>query len=114
MKKIAMMVTMLLVLSGCSLFAIDGANDDSNSTMPAAGNTKLEATIEEAELALKKAASVGGEWRDSKKKYIKGAKSALSKGDVKTALRLANKAKFEAEMGYKQAMEQQKAGPWLF
>jgi len=112
MKKIVIAATVSFVLSGCSLFAADSSNDKASVT--ASGNTELEAAIKTAESSLKKAASVGGEWRDSKKKYIKGAKAALSKGDIKKAMQLANKAKFEAEMGYTQAMEQQKAGPWLF
>jgi len=112
MKKIVAAVTTAFVLSGCSLFAADSGNTE--ESVMSGGNTEVEAIIKSAESALGKAASVGGEWRDSKKKHIKGAKAALSKGDIKKAMQLASKAKFEAEMGYTQAMEQQKAGPWLF
>jgi len=57
---------------------------------------------------------VEGEWRDAKKKMVKKAKAAAGKGDYKKAIKLANKAKFEGEMGYKQAMDEKNAGPWLF
>jgi hypothetical protein len=80
----------------------------------AGGNAEVEKLIKEAEAAINKADSVGGEWRDTNKKYLKKAKAALAKGDVETAENLAKRAKFEGEMGYQQAMEQEKAGPWLF
>ncbi len=64
--------------------------------------------------AVKKAAKIGGEWRDSKKKFIKKAKAAASKKDYKKAIKLANKAKFEGDAGYTQAMAEKDAKPWLF
>ena len=36
------------------------------------------------------------------------------KKDYKKAIKLANKAKAEGEMGYKQAMAEKDAKPWLF
>ncbi|HEY5603730.1 MAG TPA: SoxXA-binding protein [Gammaproteobacteria bacterium] len=111
MKKIAIIVATLLVLAGCSLFA-----EQSEEAKVAAGGAipEVEAAINEAEAAIKKADSVGGEWRDSSSKLLKDAKAAAAKGDSKTALKLAKEAKFQGEMGYQQAKEQGKAGPWLF
>lgn len=89
--------------------------DDSGSTGGSAGgNAEVEALIAKAESAIKKSASVGGEWRDAKKKILKDAKAALAKGDLKTAEKKAKFALFQGEMGIKQAEEQKNAGPWLF
>ena len=104
MKKLAITGALLIALAGCaSTEETDGAD--------AAAAT---AAIEAAEAALAKARSVEGEWRDAKKKFLKQAKAAAHKGDYQTAIKLANKAKFQGEMGYQQAMEQKNAGPWLF
>jgi nucleoid-associated protein YgaU len=56
-----------------------------------------------AEAARKKAASVGGEWRDTGK-IIKQAKAALKAGDGSKCVALANKARRQGEMGYAQAL----------
>ena len=106
MKKLAITMTgaLLIALSGC---ASQGKTEDVN----AAATT---AAIEAAEAALNKARSVDGEWRDARKVYLKKAKAAAHKADYKTAIKLANIAKFQGEMGYQQAIEQKDAGPWLF
>ena len=106
MKKLAIAITgaLLITLSGCAATVkTEGAN--------AAAAT---AAIEAAEAALNKARSVDGEWRDARKVYLKKAKAAAHKADYKTAIKLANIAKFQGEMGYQQAIEQKDAGPWLF
>ena len=56
-----------------------------------------------ANAAKKKAASVGGEWRDIGK-ILKKAKKALKAGDAATCVKLANKARRQAEIGYAQAL----------
>jgi len=94
-------------LGGCAT-----SGGDSTATNDEA--TAAKSAIAAAEASLKKARSVEGEWRDAKKKILKKAKAAASKGDFKTAIKLANKAKFQGDMGYKQAMDQKNAGPWLF
>jgi len=112
MKKLAIVVATLFILSGCSLFS-DGGSGGGDSGGGAA-SPEVAAAIGEAEAAIKKAKSVGGEWRDAGGKFLKDAKAAAAKGDDATALKLAKKAKFQGEMGYQQAKEQEKAGPWLF
>lgn len=85
----------------------------------------LKATISAAD----KAASVGGEWRDTRWKkstfvkwvkpdgstekgsYVGIAEKAAASGDYTKAIELLEMAKFQAEMGYAQAMEQKNAGP---
>jgi len=108
MKKLAITIvvaTIIIAINGCSLFRSGGGSNAS----PAAA-----AAIDDAESAIKKASSVDGLWRDTASKIITSAKDAAAKGDDATAIKMANKAKFQAEMGYKQAMSQEKAGPWLF
>ncbi|MDH5435245.1 MAG: SoxXA-binding protein [Gammaproteobacteria bacterium] len=63
-----------------------------------------------AKAAIKKAASVGGEWRDSGD-FLKKAASAAKAGDYETAINLAIKAQREGEMGYAQAMAEKDAQP---
>ena len=112
MKKLALVVATLFILGGCSTF-----QDQSSGEKAASGGTaspEVEAAIKEAEDAIKKAGTIGGEWRDSSGKLLKNAKAAAAKGDSKAALKLAKEAKFQGEMGYQQAKEQEKAGPWLF
>lgn len=65
--------------------------------------------IEKAEASRKKAASVKGEWRDTAK-IIKKAKAAAKKGDYHKALKLANTAYRQGELGYQQAMDEKNAG----
>ena len=87
----------------------------------------LKATTE----AVDKAASVGGEWRDTrwakstfvkwtntdgssvKGSYMGIAEKAAAAGKYDKAVELLKTAKFQAEMGYQQAMEQKNAGPRL-
>jgi hypothetical protein len=111
MKKLAIVVATLFILSGCSLFSDGGSGggDGGGSASPAVAEE-----IAAAEEAIKKSKKAGGEWRDAAGKYLKDAKAAAAKGDDKTALKLAKKAKFEGEMGLQQAKEQANAGPWLF
>lgn len=69
----------------------------------------FEKAITSADAARKKAASVGGEWRDTGK-LIKKARAAAEKGDYEKAVKLANTAKMQGEAGYQQAMDQKDAG----
>ena len=112
MRKTAFVCAGLLTLS--LLSACESGGMKSDDMAQAGGSSDIEQLIKDADEAIKKASSAGGEWRDSGGKYLKEAKAALSKGDADTAKKLAEKAKFEGEMGYQQAMEQQNAGPWLF
>ena len=112
MKKFAIVVGTLFILSGCSLFS--GGGDSSSGGGGGGGNTEAQAAIKAAEEALDAANKLGGEWRDSRGKMLKKAKAAASKGDNETAIKLAKEAKFEAEAGLAQAKDQANAGPWLF
>lgn len=69
--------------------------------------------ISDADAERKKAAKVGGEWRDTGK-FLKQAEEAAKKGDFKKALKLAKKASSESKLGYEQAVSQQDLVPFLF
>jgi hypothetical protein len=71
----------------------------------AADNTQALSSIAAAETAQKKAASVDGEWRDTGK-IIKKAKAAQAEGKFDKAVKLANKAARQGELGYEQANSQ--------
>lgn len=65
----------------------------------------VERAIILADMARKKAASVEGEWRDTRR-MINQARIAIWKGELKTAMELAGKAQEQAELGYAQAVRQ--------
>jgi len=69
-----------------------------------------EQAVKDAKAAIKQAGSMGHEWRDSGKTLKKAAKAADA-GDYDKAIKLANKAKREGELGHKQAMAEKNAGP---
>jgi len=72
---------------------------------PAMAAGDFDALYKQAEAARAKAASVGGEWRDIGK-ILKKAKKAAADKKMDVAMKLAAKAKFQGEQGYKQAMAQ--------
>jgi hypothetical protein len=103
--KLIRNLALAVALAGLSVGAVQAAQD-------AAGDGKaaeFQAAIEKAEAARKKAASVGGEWRDTGK-LIKQAQAAAKKEDYSTALKLAHEAFRQGELGYQQAVSQENAG----
>jgi len=82
------------------------AEKPAEATAPAAAGDAISVAITEAKAAKKKAASVGGEWRDIGK-FIKKAEEAAKGGETKKALKLAKKAKFQSDAGIKQAKNQE-------
>ena len=69
---------------------------------------EAEAMIAAAEEARKKAASVGGEWRDTAN-MIKNAETLVGAGEFDEAIKAASAAKFQAERGYEQAVAEKGA-----
>jgi hypothetical protein len=98
MKFNTLLATLLLAFSAHAL-----ADDAAKAADPAAA-------IEVAEAAQKAASEVGFEWRDTAK-LIKSAKKALEAGETEKAIKLANTAKLQGEMGVKQAEVAKNAGP---
>lgn len=63
-----------------------------------------------AKASMKKAASVGGAWRDSGK-ILKKAAAAAKKKDYAKAIKLAGQVQRQGELGYKQSMAEKGAQP---
>jgi len=94
LKPAAIVVLALGVTIGCT--------QQQQKPAPAAEKPSAAAlAIKAAKDANKKAKAVGYEWRDTGK-IIKKAEAALKKGDEKTALKLANKARAQAEEALRQ------------
>jgi hypothetical protein len=70
---------------------------------------QAESMIAAAEEARKKAAAVGGEWRDTAQ-MIKNAQTLAGAGEFDKAIEAASAAKFQAERGYEQSMAEKDAG----
>ncbi|HHC74477.1 MAG TPA: SoxXA-binding protein [Thiothrix sp.] len=98
MKFNVLFASLLLALS-TQAFAEDAAK----TADPAAAITAAEA-------AHKAAQAVGFEWRDTAK-MIKSAKEAAKAGDAEKAIKLANAAKLQGDMGVKQAETAKNAEP---
>lgn len=115
MKKLALLLTVsTLVLGGCSWsWPWSSSASSAGSAGGAVNKDSAAAAITSAETALKKADAVGGSWRDTEK-LIKEAKTALEKGELDNATKLAKTAEEEAKLGEQQAMENKGAKPWLF
>lgn len=83
-----------------------------SGTEPAEELSKAELAkqaIAAAEEAQKRAAAVGGEWRDVGE-MIKNAKTLAGAGELDQAIEVASAAQFQSERGYEQAMEERDAG----
>ncbi|MCW8983485.1 MAG: SoxXA-binding protein [Gammaproteobacteria bacterium] len=94
MKQLLTALALVTLMSGCA----------GEMAKPATAES-AKAAIASAEAARKKASSVGGEWRDTAK-MIKAADAAAKKGDFEAAVKQANKAREQGEMGYTQAVSQ--------
>ena len=68
----------------------------------------FKAAYEAAEAARKAAAKVGFEWRDTRRMILL-AKKLAEEGKYARAIRLANRAKRQGELGVMQAREQETA-----
>lgn len=118
MKNLATLVA-ILAMAGCATTAVENTSEPAKPAMAAPVATAPQAELDvpaliaQAEEAANKAASVGGEWRDTRK-FIDDAKKALEKNDLDTAKKLAKKAKKEGDLGYDQGVAQKNATSWLF
>jgi hypothetical protein len=102
----AALATAALGINGCA----------QQETMPAAApaaasgaEAGYQAALAAAKAEQKKAAAVGGEWRDTGK-TIKQAEEAAAAGDYAKAKKLADQAAFESRMGQEQAASQVNVG----
>lgn len=105
LKHLGLACLVLTVAVGCA-----SMQQEEKAAKPAAeekGPSAAEQAIARAKAALDKAASVGGEWRDSRK-ILKKAQAALKDGDEAKAVKLAKQAESQGELGYAQALEEQR------
>lgn len=98
-----------VMVAGLLAFGLASGQVMAGSHGGKADAASFDAAYKAAEEARKKAASVGGEWRDIGK-FMKKAKAAAEAKDYGKAMKLAKKVKFQAEAGYKQAMSQKGVG----
>ena len=101
MKKVIIAVASAAILSACGATGPTKSLEDANAAIVTASG------------ANEKVKKVNYEWRDTGK-LIKSARDAKGKGEFDEAVKLANKAKFQGDMGYEQAMGQKDIKPWLF
>jgi hypothetical protein len=90
-------------------FALSQAGAGGGAAADPDKKAAAEKAIANAEAARKKAASVKGEWRDTKK-MIKQAEDLVKAGDYDEAIKKAKKAERQGELGYEQALGQKGAG----
>jgi len=103
MKKTAILTFIVTVFFGCA----------SAPTSEMSKVTDFPTLLAQAQTAITKAGSMGGEWRDTQK-ILKQAKAQAEKGQTEQAITLARKALKQAELGYEQSVAQKNAKPWLF
>lgn len=96
------------LLAACTLAGITtlGLSAQALAGDPA---SDYEAMMKAAKAAQKTADSVGGEWRDVGE-MLKAAEKAASEGAYAKATALANQARQQSELGYKQALAEKDAG----
>ncbi len=115
-KKTILLLSAALVgglgLAGCQQQATRDSAPEmaAKSAAPASsGNAAYDQALGAAKAAIKEAGSHGGEWRDTGK-ILKSAEKAAEAGDYEKAINLANTAKYQAEAGKSQAMQEQNVG----
>ena len=100
LKHGALSAIVMTVAVGC-------ASTQQEESAPAAKkDAACQSELAAADAARKKAASIGGEWRDIGK-ILKKAKAALKAGNADECVKLANKALRQGEIGYAQALAEQ-------
>jgi len=96
-----------ILIGGCAQQPEKAESASAPATVATGSAAEYEEAITAAKAAQKKAASVGGEWRDVGK-MIKEAGKAADAGDYAKATELATLARKHSELGYEQMMAQQK------
>ena len=119
MNKMLFIATLAVALTALSACTKEMTKTDTAAkaeapaaTAPAlAGSDQevYEAALAAAKAEIKKAAAVGGEWRDTGK-ILKKAEEAAAEGNYGTATKMAEKARFQAVKGQEQAASQVNVG----
>ena len=106
--RIAVLASIALLVSACT-----GMSMNENNSADTQGKSDFDQIYQDAENAVKKAASVDNLWSETEDR-MKEAKEAATKSDFETAIKLANRAKFESEAAVEQYESQKNAGPVMF
>ncbi len=105
---------LLAIIAASAILVACGGNPVTKamSNVKSAGSMdpSVGAAIKAAKAAKKKSAAADAEWRDMGK-YIKKAEKLAKSGKNAEALKLANKAIKQGELGLAQAAAQANAGP---
>jgi hypothetical protein len=105
MKRITLVAT--IALAGA--FGLAGCAGQGTKQAAVADQASYEAALAEANAEVKKAKAANGAWRDMGK-FLKQADEAAKAGDYAKAIKLADKVKFQAQMGQKQAAAEANVG----
>jgi hypothetical protein len=105
--KITKIVGLIAIVAAMGLSACAGKDSTQSPQAEAAAvdAASAQTAISEAEAAVKKAASVGYEWRDTGD-ILAQAKAALKAGDNAKAAKLAGEAKRQGELAHAQYLSQ--------
>ncbi|WP_295399926.1 hypothetical protein [uncultured Thiocystis sp.] len=90
-------------------FAYQQSTSEKGAGADADADSKAKQAIVAAEAARKKAASVGGEWRDTAQ-LIKDAEGLAKSGKYDEAIQLANQAARQGALGYEQSLAEKGVG----
>lgn len=104
LKQVAVVIFCAAFSAGCSHFSSDTAKK-AEATKAAKASPEATQAIAAAKTAIGKAKANDWIWRDTEK-FLKEAEAAAGKGDNATAIKLANKAKSQAEDAVKQYQQQ--------
>jgi outer membrane lipoprotein-sorting protein len=102
---LALFAAVTILLGGCA----STSTSEAQST-PAEQMAAFQKSYDRVQVAVERADSVGGEWRDTDK-LMASAKAAAEAGDFAKAQKLLDQAMSEAENAYNQAMAQKGVGP---
>ena len=92
----------LIITAILSLWLVNGCADRQTKQVPMTlASPEATAAITSASAAIKKAKANDWIWRDTEN-FLKNAQAAADKGDNATAIKLANKAKTQAELAVTQ------------
>jgi hypothetical protein len=103
-------ISVTIIIAGLLTYACSATSSPKPETETMAAKQDYESALAAAKSAQKKAASADGEWRDTAS-IVKKSEEAAEKGDFAEATKLADQAKLQGEMGYKQSIDQKSAGP---
>lgn len=108
--RLMTLVTAVLFFSACS-----SMDKDDNMTENAGSQDKaaFEQAYQAAQAAFDKAGTVENAWSETQDR-LNEARETADKADFATAIKLAERAKFESDTAYEQFVSQKNAGPSMF